>query len=137
MRTTPRCSSSAESDRLTDCNDRRRRAAARVRLPVSTIAMKASESGRLVTLDGDSFSCRESNLLPATFNPGSRGAVSESPSEDLFDHVNRPVGANLPGADGEQAVQEGILRFGSLEARHRAKVRNSSRSVVTDALEGH
>src|SRR5215472_17329658 len=88
-------------------------------------------------LDGNSFISRESNLLPATFNPGSRGAVGESPSENLFDHVNRPVGANLPAADGEHAVQEGILRFGSLEARRRAKVGSSWRAVVTDALEGH
>jgi hypothetical protein len=42
MRTTPSCASSAASERLTDCSDRRRRAAARVKFPASTIAMKAS-----------------------------------------------------------------------------------------------
>src|SRR5205807_9821929 len=62
---------------------------------------------------------------------------NERPSEELFDHVNRPAGANLPGANGKQPVQEGIFRFGSLEARHRTKVGSSWRSVVTDALERH
>jgi hypothetical protein len=27
------------------------------------------------------------------------------PSGELFDHVSRPVGANLPGSDGEQPVR--------------------------------
>jgi hypothetical protein len=59
--------------------------------------------------------------LPATLNPAAemplevartepltrmsaRGGtlrVVTAPSEDVFDHVDRPVGANLPAADGE------------------------------------
>src|SRR5439155_23431566 len=70
--------------------------------------------------DGDSESCR-----------------NERPSEDLLDHVNRSVGADLSGADGKQPVQEGVLRLGSLEARHCTKVASSWRSVVTDPLERH
>src|SRR2546422_9510631 len=66
-----------------------------------------------------------------------RACRNERPSEELFDHVNRPVGANFPGANGEQPVQEGIFRFGSLEARHRTKVGSSWRAVVTDPLERH
>src|SRR5262245_45415207 len=30
-------------------------------------------------------------------------------SEDLLDDVNRPIGANLPHADGEQTVEERVL----------------------------
>src|SRR2546422_10953467 len=66
-----------------------------------------------------------------------RACRNERPSEELFDHVNRPVGANLPGANGEQPVQEGVFRFGSLEARHRTKVGSSWRTIVTDPLERH
>lgn len=51
--------------------------------------------------------------------------------------MNRPVRTDLPGADGEQPVQEGVSGFGSLEARQRTKVGSSWRSVVTDALERH
>src|SRR3981189_901652 len=65
------------------------------------------------------------------------GGLSECPSKDLFDQVNRPVSTNLPSSDGEQPVQEGVFRFGSLEMRHRAKVGSSWRSVVPDALERH
>src|SRR2546428_11602067 len=68
---------------------------------------------------------------------GSGTCHRERPLEDLFDHVNRPVGANLPSSYGEQPVQEGVFRFGSLETRHSAKVGSSWRSVVTDALERH
>ena len=30
-------------------------------------------------------------------------------SEELFDHVDRSVGANLSGANGKQSIQEGVL----------------------------
>src|SRR5258706_8980420 len=62
---------------------------------------------------------------------------ARGPSEDLFEHVNRPGGANLPGAHREKPVQEGILWFGSLKAWERPKVRSSWRGVVTDSLERH
>src|SRR3977135_2928416 len=65
------------------------------------------------------------------------GCLSECPSKDLFDQVNRPVSTNLPSSDGEQPVQEGVFRFGSLETRHRSKVGSSWRSVVPDALKRH
>src|SRR5262249_18455623 len=65
-----------------------------------------------------------------------RNPLSRS-SEELFDHVNRSVDANLADANCKQSVQEGILRFGCLEARHRTKVGGGWRFVVTNALEGH
>jgi uncharacterized protein (DUF1501 family) len=37
--------------------------------------------------------------------------------EQLFDHVDRPVGANLASTDGEQAVQKGVIRRSRLEPR--------------------
>src|SRR5262245_23967344 len=58
-------------------------------------------------------------------------------SEELFDYMNRSVGANLADTDGKQPVQEGILRFGCLEARQCTKVGSGWRSVVTNALERH
>ena len=67
---------------------------------------------------------------------GSSGSAFCS-SEELFDHVNRSVDANLASANGKQPVQEGILRFGRLEARQRTKVRGAWCSVVTNAFERH
>ena len=58
-------------------------------------------------------------------------------SEELFDHVNRSLGANLSGANAKQSIQEGVPRFGRLEAGHCTKVGSTWRSIVTDALERH
>src|SRR5262245_46875835 len=70
---------------------------------------------------------------PSKRNRAKAGALD---SEELFDYVNRSLGANLGGADGNQPVQEGILRFGRFEARHGTKV-GGWRAVVTNALECH
>ena len=50
---------------------------------------------------------------------------------------DRLRGKVLPGADGEQAVQERIPRVGRLEARQRTEVRIGRRAVVSETLERH
>ena len=36
--------------------------------------------------------------------------------------MNGPLRANLAEADGKQAIEEGVLRRGGFETRHRAEV---------------
>src|SRR5262249_8055921 len=60
-----------------------------------------------------------------------------SNSEELFDHVNRSVSADLADTGGKQPVQEGILRVGRFEARQRSEVAAGRRAVVPNALECH
>src|SRR4029450_4668673 len=100
------------------------------RLPRKPGRGRGSDFGRYVSFPA--LSC-----LQASSHGESESCRNERPSEELFDHGNRPVGANLSGANGKQPVQEGIFPFGSLEARHRTKVGSSWRSVVTAALERH
>src|SRR4029453_10949203 len=45
-----------------------------------------------------------------------------STSENLLDHVNRPVGVKLSNAHGEEAIEELILGRGGLEAGQRAEI---------------
>src|SRR4051812_9944849 len=43
--------------------------------------------------------------------------ASTEPSEDLVDRVDRAFGAAVAARDGEQAIQERVLRVPGLEAR--------------------
>ena len=43
-------------------------------------------------------------------------------SEDFFDDVNRPIGADFPDANGDQAIEEGVLRRGRFETWRRAEI---------------
>src|SRR5690349_15652104 len=54
-------------------------------------------------------------------SPRLREVFWRAPSEELLDHVHWPGRASFSGADGEHAVQKGILRGGGLEARQRSK----------------
>src|SRR2546425_7152043 len=56
-------------------------------------------------------------------------------SENLLDDMHGPIRSGFASPDGEQMVQECVLRIGSLEAKPRAEVRRARGSVVTDAVE--
>src|SRR5438132_658902 len=56
-------------------------------------------------------------------------------SENLLDDMHGPIRSDFAAPDGEQMVQECVLRIGSLEAKPRAEVRRARGSIVPDAVE--
>src|SRR5438445_12903247 len=49
--------------------------------------------------------------------------------------MHGPIRSDFAAPDGEQMVQECVLRIGSLEAKPRAEVRRARSGVVPDAVE--
>src|SRR5207245_9192519 len=49
--------------------------------------------------------------------------------------MHGPIRSDFAAPDGEQMVQECVLRIGSLEAKPRAEVRRARGSIVPDAVE--
>src|SRR5712692_8722606 len=56
-------------------------------------------------------------------------------SENLLDDMHGPIRSDFASPDGEQTVQECVLRIGSFEAKPRAEVRRAWGSIVPDAVE--
>src|SRR5579862_3237913 len=68
-----------------------------------------------------------------TTNPESP-IPNQTSSQKFLDDVHRSIRSNLADADGDQPVEERVLRRGGLEARHRSEI---AVRVVSDAAERH